>query len=282
MEGHGLWEELAAYRQVVTWQVASGTETRGQVHARILGKAGFGAVADGSVSAEWSGYSPGFSVASGESGDVGLARVVAVVSDLVRHGRVDYGEVVGATAADGADWAVGDSGEHPLSGAEVVDEGAGPATWVRLVGPDRFADAHDFAGLYQVGSRWRKRGVTGLLRAGDLAELERAIEGGERRRWILRDLEANTDGRAAAWAAAALRQVAVLEELGRVEMPAHAGIELWDVVEVTAPVAGWSGELMRVQEVGLEYERGVGESVGPRGRGGARARYDSVLVLGAR
>lgn len=272
VHAHGIWEELAAYRQQVSWQVASGSLTRGDVLRRVLGHAGFGLSTDGSQSAQWAGYSPAFNMSDGDSGDAAARRLFAVLSDVAIADNTQELRVRGTSPTGSADWSLGAAGQHPIAGAETRDEASSPATWVRVVGPGRFADAHDFPAIYQLGNRWRKRGVASYLRAGDVEAIERAIEQGERRRHVLRDLEATTDTRANEWAAAAMRQLAVREELGRATLPWHAGIQLWDVVSLTSSPLGWSGQLARVSELGLDFDR----------RPGRQPRYTARLILSPR
>lgn len=272
VHAHGIWEELAAYRQQVSWQVASGTLTRGDVIRRVLGHAGFGLSTDGSQSAQWAGYSPAFTMSDGESGDTAARRLFAVLSDVAIADTTTELRVRGTSPTGATDWSLGAAGQHPIATAEATDEASSPATWVRVVGPGRFADAHDFPAIYQLGNRWRKRGVASYLRAGDLDAIERALEQGERRRHILRDLEASTDTRANEWAAAALRQLAVREEIGRITIPWHAGIQLWDVLSLTSSPLGWSGQLARVLEIGLDFDR----------RPGRPPRYNARITLAPR
>ena len=139
-----------------------------------------------------------------------------------------------------AAFALGGAGEHPIALLESRAAAAG-ANWLRVQGPDRYGDAFDSDALALVGPR---------------------------REWS-RQLDATTNARALSYASGALRRAAVEEsDRGRAILPWHAGIELFDLIQVSA-VGALSPAIYRVNGLALDYSRRAGE-----------ARYDATITLG--
>ncbi len=222
----GPWEMLDRWRPPQAWQAVAGTLTRGAIIERIAGRAGLTVYA-ADASAAWSATSPAFAVAAGESGLTALHRLLAVVPDQVRPDAASL-TIVGVSPSDLPGVAYGGPGDHPIR--ELTAELApAPANWIRLTGPDRYADAHDFASLALDGPRLR----------------------------LLRNLDATTDTKASGAAANALRRDAVAEPAGRMVAPFHCGQQLYDVITVTCAPLGLEASVARVVAVELDYRRGA-------------------------
>jgi hypothetical protein len=235
----GPWEALARWRAPQAWQVAAGAMTRAAIAARVAARAGLRLSAS-STSADWTGTSPAFAIAPNEDGRSVFARLLAVVSDHVRPAQLALA-VVGVSAAAPTAYSYGAPGQHGVLAFAHFDNPP-DHNWVRAQGPDRYADAHDFASVYRHGPQLR----------------------------VLRNLDLTTNARTTSAAAAALRRELVADPTGELVVPFNAGQELYDVVEVTVPGAGIAAGRYRVLSSGLDYVRG------PAGR----ARYDSVFALG--
>jgi hypothetical protein len=72
------------------------------------------------------------------------------------------------------------------------------------------------------------------------------------------DTTLTTGAEVADRAAAELRQRAVLPESARIGVPVNCGQQLYDVVDVTQSVLGWTGQLFRVVALRTRYERADG------------------------
>lgn len=241
LEAHGAWEEFAAWRATQAWQTAAGVLTRAAIFDRLASRAGV-ALTTGTggraPSAQWTADTPAFAVAAGETGESLLRRLLAVTSDFARPAATL--EIVGFAATDTADYAYGAA--HAISTLETMTKPLA-RSWSRVIGPDRYADALDYASdqLHRVGAR---------------LQLER-------------NLDATTDAHATTDAASVLRRPLVLAEAGELVAAANVGAELFDVVSVTYANLSQAATLYRVTGLGIEYKRG------PKG-----ARYDSIITLG--
>ena len=117
------------------------------------------------------------------------------------------------------------------------------ANWLRLQGPDRYADASTKAEVYQYGPRLT----------------------------IVRSLDATTDAKANAYAANALRRRVVLDEQGSLSCPLDAGAELFDVLAITDSGLGLTARKARIIAISWRYTRGPTAT---------KARYDATYKLG--
>ncbi|MGE5595520.1 MAG: hypothetical protein ACM3S1_05735 [Hyphomicrobiales bacterium] len=239
IEASGAWEQLGRFRWPQAWQTAAGELLRSQIAARIAARAGLAANSS-SPSADWLGYQPSFVIAQGESGATALARLLEVVSDGVRTGEEDGLTIVGLSDGDAPAYAYGGPGEHPIAAFELVDEPPA-ANWVRVQGPDRYADELGFTSIYAHGPALR----------------------------TVRNLDATTDTKATSWAQNALRRDQWGTPTATLTAPAQVGQQLFDVVTVTVPELGIAAEEYRVIGIALDYRRGP-----------AGARYDTLLELG--
>ncbi len=239
IEGSGAWEHAARWHATQAWQTAAGVLARSQVFARLAGRAGAGYTTGGRApSSEWSSGNPSFALLPGESGASALGRLVAVVSDGVRSDG-DAFVLTGCGVGDASDYDYGPDA-HPLASLTLLDEGP-HVNWVRVQGPDRYAEASEAEGVAAHGPRLQQ----------------------------IRNLDATTDAKATAMAGAALRRVQWSTPMGRLVAPCNVGQQLFDVVTVTSEPHGVEARDLRVIGCGWEYERGSGTS-----------RFDSILELG--
>lgn len=87
---------------------------------------------------------------------------------------------------------------------------------------------------------------------------------------LVTDPTATADADATAHAAAEIANRQRLTQLGKVSLPLHAGIELFDVIELTYAPAALENALFRVIGVACRFERDS-----------KRTRCESVLTLGS-
>ncbi|MCK9517631.1 MAG: hypothetical protein M0R74_01195 [Dehalococcoidia bacterium] len=214
-----------------SWQTAPNTLTRLQLATRIAARAGFELTAS-NTGPEWN-ERPSFALQLGESAESALARLSAVTADGIVSAERPGLHLRGFAPSDPPTFAYG-PGAHPIAELTLADQPP-RANWLRLQGADRYAESTDYASVYQHGPRLRP----------------------------LRSLDATTDAKATASAAAARRRDAWSEPQGELVAPFHPATELFDVVDV-------EGAPYRVLSHGLDYRRG------PQG-----ARYDLTLGLGA-
>jgi hypothetical protein len=239
VEGSGAWEHAARWHATQAWQTAAGALARSQVFAHIAARAGIGHANGGRApSSDWSSGSPSFALLPGLSASAALSRLLAVVSDGVRADG-DAFLLTGCADDDPSDYAYGPD-DHPVASFTLLDEGP-RANWVRLQGPDRYAEAFHPASVATHGPRLEQ----------------------------LRNLNATTDAKATAMAEAALRRATWGTPMGRLVAPCNAGQQLFDVVTVTSEAHGLDERDFRVIGCGWDYERGAGTP-----------RLDSILELG--
>lgn len=218
IEGAGALDVLSDWRAPQAWQTPPATLNRFQLASRIAARAGFGMAADATTSTRWQ-ETPGFALPLGESAASALARLAATTPDAYVSAETEGLVIRGLSPNDPPAYAYG-PGAHPITSIELTDE-APAANWVRLQGADRYADAVDFASIYQHGPQLRP----------------------------LRALEVATDAAALAAAAAALRRDQWARVRGQLVAPFFPGTQLFDVVTV-------HGEPYRVLAHGLDYRRG--------------------------
>ncbi|MEP7214657.1 MAG: hypothetical protein ABI782_00300, partial [Anaerolineaceae bacterium] len=237
IEAVGPLQVLAHWRAPQAWQIAAAVSTRAAIVKRIANRAGISV--NGSGSANFTTDKPAFALASDESAAAALARLFSVESSFLIPGTDLKYKNPGPS--DTADWLYG-LGGHPVTALELAD-GSAAANWLRLQGPDRFADATTSAEVYQLGPR--------------LA--------------IVRSLDAGTDAKATQYAANALRRRVVLDEQGELTCPLDAGAELFDVLSINGAQLGLTARKVRILALRWRYERGATA---------AKARYDATYKLG--
>ena len=242
VEAAGPWELARAWRAPQSWQSQAGSLTRAQLFVRAAARAGL-VTADVGGSrqplGEWASDTPAFALAAGESAESALERLLAGVSaEVIPDASL---LVTAVSPGDAPDGAYGGAGEHPILSFERLS-GAPGASWVRLQGSGRSADAFDPQSVLTGGS--------GLS--------------------VIKDHEAATDASAASRAGAALQRAKTLTPVARLRIPFDAARQLWDVVEVTSETDGLAAEPFRVIGIGSDYRRGP-----------AGCRYEQTLTLGA-
>jgi len=233
-DGWSLLERWRARRQFV-W--AAGVKTVSQLLLFLTARAGCEFASDG-TSTPLTTLQPAFTVHAGESGLTAVRRLLAMVEDLARWDGATLVSLLTA-AGDASTYAAGVA--HAVLEARYA--GGGPDV-----------------------NRVRVVGVTGVY--GEAVDFGDAEASGERIAQVL-DLNLDTSGEVADRAAAVLRKAAIAAELGELRLfGVHAGVELWDVVDVTDAQAGLSASKRRVTGYAWSF----------RGKDG---RYEIELTLGA-
>ncbi len=223
VEARDAWRLLDRWRARRTLQWAAGAKTVNQLLTYLFARAGLILGTDSASSAIGS-LTPAFTVHPGESGATAVRRLLAKVPDRVRM-RSGRGAAMDPEASDGADY--DDYGvAHALLSWAFRDAPSG-VNRARVVGAGVFQEAFDFAEMDAAGEL--------VLNVDD------------------QGIASNAD--ATARAGFELR-AALLEAGGsEVSVRVNAGQELYDVVAVTAELAGWDAELRRVQ--GLRWRFGL-------------------------
>jgi hypothetical protein len=249
IEADGPWEHLARYRAPQAWTAPSGY-TRGQVFARLAARAGIevsDASGDRAPGSAWTADTPAFAVAAGERGSTTLERLIEPTPEMLRIAGVTGSfEVCGSFLTSEAPGASErytlpvqsiTVGDHPLLTLESVQELA--TDWIRLQGPDRYADAFVWDA---------DRVAPG---AGYPAVVMEHV----------RDLAASTDAAATAAAEGALLRRQLLTPIGQLTAPADLGRELYDPVQAEILGNGYTHQLngsdaVRVIARGMDYKTG--------------------------
>lgn len=239
IEAEDGWWWLDAWRAQRSLSFPIGSKNVFQLIATFAARAGFDLIATGITSAVLDTLEPAFHLAPGESAASAVRRLLASIPEVAQWtgARLVLRQ---ALASDPSAYGYGGSGEHPVLAGRRLR--ATPAiNHARVVGPaGAIGEAFDFASLALVSER----------------------AGGR------------TDpfGSAAAVAEVAIglvREAAALTPAGAIEVPVNCGQELWDVITITLPQAGWTAPTTaRVTGLRLEYEREPD------------ARYRQVITLG--
>ena len=237
IEAVGPLQVLSHWHAPQAWQTAAALLSRGNIVKRIANRVGI--TMNGTGSANFTADQPAFAIAADESANAAIARLFSVESSFL-IGGTDL-KYKNPAAADAANWNYGGSANHPITELSIADAPAAD-NWVRLQGPDRYADASTKAEVYQFGPRLT----------------------------IVRSLDATTDAKANAYAANALRRRVVLDEQGSLSCPLDAGAELFDVLAITDTALGLTARKARIIAISWRFLRG------PAGK----ARYDATYKLG--
>lgn len=235
LEAGGGWDLLAGWRSRTQYSWASGEATLATILAFLLSRVGLRLDAQ-RASSTFNQRSPAFTVSPGESGLEAVSRLMARTPDLLRF-RGNTAIVLAALDAPSPDYSYGV--DHPL-------------LWARhYTSPLPFNRAQAF-------------GRADFAEALEWGE----VEGLPQRVHQVYDLDLDTPDLVQERADTALRLARALVPRGEVVVPANAGQELYDAVEVTDPLAGVEGVLRRVVGLRLEYTRA------------RRPRYVHILTLG--
>ena len=214
----GKWRAGRLYQ----WSSEACTVIGGQ----LLARAGLDFADKGSEgSLDMSNLTPDFVVPPGQAGDAALGRLMRYVPDVLRFDGVDTVLYKALDDDEVADYTLGGTGEHILLEASFVDGSADENAALVQGASDVYGEAHDFDEIGLLGQRARLVNEE-LYTTGDVADgaaagvLSRSHVGTVRTGWV------------------------------RV-FPIH-GLELWDVLGVTAPAA-WAGT-RRYRVVGSREE----------------------------
>lgn len=221
IHGTGQWEQLARWRAPAAWQVAATTSSRGALFQRVGALAAIDITSGGGGTA-WTTFQPAFTVAPGESGAVAASRLLAVAGEEAID---DAGLFTVLTTSDVSQEDYG-PGDHPFTELQLTAS-TPPANWVRVTGPDRRADSHDFSSIHRRGPA--------------LAPV--------------RNLDANSDEKAEAYAAAALARRLRDRAAGQLTAPLHSGLQLFDVITVTDDPLSATAMPLRVTNIRATFDR---------------------------
>ncbi|MEJ5222723.1 MAG: hypothetical protein WHT63_12040, partial [Tepidiforma sp.] len=170
-----------------------------------------------------------------QAGEAALPAALRLLEPTADAFRAESGlEICGLGPADPAAWTLG-AGGHPLLAFEPAAR-ALPA-WARVQGPDRAAEA---------------------FRGGELLRDGPALV-------PRRELGAASDALAGAYAERLLARLRRGRPLARARLPFHAGIQIYDVVEVVHPLAPGGSARYRVLGIETAYAPG---------------RFETALTLG--
>lgn len=231
----GPWTTLRRWRAPRAIAIAESTETRLQLLRRYAGRAGI--VLVGTGGADFTSQQPGFALNPGESADVAVQRLMSPANEVL---RTESGQLNLATAPTAPSEEYGGPAEHPVNSAIALTP-VSEHNWHRTVGPDRYADAHDFEAIAREGQAFA----------------------------VSRQLFATTDAIAEAYAERTLERLQRDQPALRLTVPYHAGQTLWDVVTVTVPQLDIAAQDYRVVGLTAIYERGP-----------AGVKFEHILELG--
>ena len=222
VDGWGLLDAWTAPRQFV-W--SAGQQNAAAVLTGVMQRPGL-LLGSAGASLESITLQPAFTVRAGERGSNAVRRLLRALPDeVVMQNQTPV--LTEPAASDPVDDAFGV--EHAILGL-AVEAGRPAAGWARVFGSGVLAQAVDEAALADGG---------GAL--------------------IVVDENLSAQARADVRADAVLRQSRLEVERGELRVRPHAGLEVGDVVTVTAPEAGLSAAPFRVAGLRLRYVRG-----GPR------------------
>lgn len=238
VEASGPWEAMERHRSLSAWTAPAAT-TRGSIFQRVAALAGVDvaeAGGDRAPSTAWTTDAPAFAIAANEQGSTTLARLLAVTPDFVRPDLATGGfEICGFNdSTHHARYALPrnplDGGSFPLLEVEESDELA--PNWVRLQGPDRYAD--DFFELVDA--------FDDIFSRGPFAA-------------VVRDIDADADLKASDRAKYSRERRRQLQPRGRAIVPVHPGHELFDIARVRFTVTADEGQQQSTYRVvGLQLD----------------------------
>lgn len=237
VEASGPWEAMDRYRTLSTWTAPAST-TRGAIFQRVAALAGIEvseATGARAPSTAWSTDAPPFAIAANERGATTLQRLLAVTPDFLRPafgsgGFEICGSLTDTTAMEYYHIGPDPGSALPLLDAETAEQLA--TNWVRLQGPDRYADSFFDTLTY-----------SDTFTRGPIAVL-------------VRDQDADDDTKAAGRAAAARQRALQLEPRGRAVSVANVAHELFDIVQLSwnlNPADGLTYDTYRVIGINLDY-----------------------------
>ena len=222
------WSALDSWkaRRQYTW--AAGTQNVFGILQFLFSRAGLEFTGSGASSASTS-LLPAFTVSPGDSALTAVRQLLEMLPDVVFL-RGEFAFLTEPLASEAADYSYG--ADHRILAGQYAEDGA-PANRVQVFGKAVFAERFDWAGVGAANDR-----------------LEQVL-----------DTNLTTVAQAEARGDALLRHAAMEAADGEIVGPAHCGLELYDVVEVTDALAGLSAAKRRVMGLALRYSasRGVYE-----------------------
>lgn len=240
VEASGPWEALGRYHQPQAW--ASSAMTRGEVFARLAGRAGIAIAADGALtpSAAWSDTIT-FAMGFGENARATLLRLLNPTPDMLRINAAGQFSICGLEfglsppAGNVADygWPADSVDPNPLLSASFV--ASHEANWFRVTGADRYADAFliDDEGIDP----------------DSYPSLTPNIH-------HIRDLDIDSNTEATEAAAFAMRRSRAALVVAEAVVPANVAHELFDVIRLAADPAPNTSGSYRILELGIDFRRG--------------------------
>ena len=213
IEARDAWSLLQAWRarQQYTWP--AGSQSVFGILQFIFSRAGLDFSGAGASSTS-TGLYPSFTISPGESALAVLRRLLDKVPDMVFL-RGEFAFLSEPLASEAADYAYGV--DHRIAAARYAEEAA-LANRVQVFGKDVFAERFDWPGVAAANDR-----------------LARAV-----------DTNLTTAAQAQARGDALLRRAAMTSDGGEITAPVNCGLEMYDVVEVTDPLAGLMAAKRRV------------------------------------
>ena len=238
LEAEDAWWFLGSMRarRQLTWPAH--TTSVQQIFGRLLTMAGLSATLSGSSPAIVATY-PAMTISPNESLALGINRLMTRVPDLLRFSDGAL-EAIHARATDLPVYAYGGERGHAVLEAR-ESSALSPVNHVQVYGDGALGQAMNQPELERVGN---------LL----VQVIDRSL---------------TTADAATSRAQDELRARGVLTPHARITVPVNAGQQLYDVISVTDPVIGWTGESMRVAGLRTRYSIG-----------GARPIYQQELDLG--
>ncbi len=229
------WGLLDAWRARRTYAWAAGEKNIFGILQYLFARAGLEFSGSGQ-SAESSSLYPAFTVHPGGSALDAVRRLLRMIPDVILV-RGEFAFLKEPLATEASSYAYGTA--HRIHSARYEDEAA-PANRVQVHGAGVFAERFDWPGV-QSG-------------------YDRLVE--------VLDANLTTQSQAEDRADAELRRAAIKAQTGEITVPVNCAQELYDVIEVTDPVAGLTAAKRRVLAIELRYATGV------------RPAYEQRMTLG--
>ena len=230
LEAEDAWWFLGSMRarRQLTWPAH--TASAQQILGRLLTMAGLSASLSNSSPGIVATY-PAMTISPNESLALGISRLMTRVPDLLRFSDGAL-EAVHARATDEPVYDYGGERGHAILEAR-ESSALSPVNHVQVYGDGALGQAMNQPELQRVGN---------LL----VQVIDRSL---------------TTADAATSRAQDELRARGVLQPHARITAPVNAGQQLYDVISVTDPVIGWTGEAMRVAGLRTRYSIGGGRPV---------------------
>jgi len=201
----GPWEHAAHWSSPVPQVFAEGDATREEIFQYVAGRAGV--QTEGAGGPYWDDTEPSFLLPPNETARAALIRILRPIPAIVQHEggsfAVDQLEDDTETPAPTEHYCYTAGQGHPILSATLVDQPP-PVSWLRVQGPDRYADAVDDDATGRYGPRFD----------------------------VFRLNPADDDESAQDFSVFALERAQRDWPALRLTVPYHAGQRLWDLVSV--------------------------------------------------